>query len=64
MALDDATVVNPHQVTLEVGDEVYAFEKFIPDLKTGETWYRGYACVDLVVMQHFRTRFSWSAPVL
>ncbi|KDQ21902.1 hypothetical protein BOTBODRAFT_169082 [Botryobasidium botryosum FD-172 SS1] len=34
---------NPFQATLEVGDEVYAFEKFtLPESRGGNTWYRGY----------------------
>lgn len=33
---------NPFQATLEVGDEVYAFEKFtLPESSGGNTWYRG-----------------------
>ena len=40
---------NPYVVGLEVGDEVYAFEEYVP--ATGEAigpWYRG--CVDLSLL--------------
>ncbi|SCZ89055.1 BZ3500_MvSof-1268-A1-R1_Chr1-1g00923 [Microbotryum saponariae] len=36
-------VINPHQVALEVGDEVYVFEVFKPDDADDPLWYRGYA---------------------
>ncbi|KAG8760434.1 hypothetical protein FRC14_003131 [Serendipita sp. 396] len=39
---DDA---NPYVVTLEVGDEVYAFEEYVEPVENGEErdiWYRGY----------------------
>lgn len=49
--VSDDLVVNPHQVALEVGDEVYAFEKFVPDAKTGAIWYRG--CVSRVDVPPF-----------
>lgn len=31
------------QATLDIGDEVYAFEKLIPETRTGAVWYRGFA---------------------
>ena len=38
--------VNRDVVSLEVGDEVYAFEKYTPRAKEVEgTWYRGYVAV-------------------
>ncbi|KAI9456498.1 C2 domain in Dock180 and Zizimin proteins-domain-containing protein [Lactarius psammicola] len=45
-------------VALEVGDEVYAFEKYIPRSKETEgIWYRGY-----VVSTTRRPPVSWNAP--
>ncbi|KAF8270253.1 C2 domain in Dock180 and Zizimin proteins-domain-containing protein [Lactarius quietus] len=45
-------------VALEVGDEVYAFEKYIPRGKETEgIWYRGY-----VVCTTRRPPVSWNAP--
>jgi hypothetical protein len=29
------------QATLEIGDEVYAFERLIPESRNGSVWYRG-----------------------
>ena len=36
-------VANPHLVPLEIGDEIYAFEKFVPDVRHGAEWYKGWA---------------------
>ncbi|KAH9046876.1 hypothetical protein EDB84DRAFT_1557919 [Lactarius hengduanensis] len=45
-------------VALEVGDEVYAFEKYIPRGKEADgIWYRGY-----VVCTTRRPPVSWNAP--
>ncbi|MBW0469397.1 hypothetical protein O181_009112 [Austropuccinia psidii MF-1] len=36
---------NPHQVSLEIGDECYAFEQYLPDQSSSDSnsaWYRGY----------------------
>lgn len=29
------------QATLEIGDEVYAFEQLVPETRNGSVWYRG-----------------------
>ncbi|SCV71622.1 BQ2448_3210 [Microbotryum intermedium] len=42
-AREEVDIINPHQVALEVGDEVYVFEVFKPDDAADPLWYRGYA---------------------
>ncbi|KAG6331845.1 hypothetical protein ID866_7243 [Astraeus odoratus] len=52
----DESTVHRDVVSLEVGDEVYAFEKYIPRGKEVEgMWYRGY-----VVCSARRPPISWS----
>lgn len=47
---DDA---NPYVVALEVGDEVYAFEEYVPKQSESKaTWYRG--CVRSLLLTMFR----------
>ena len=42
-ASTDDQMLNREVVSLEVGDEVYAFEKYTPRSKeTDGVWYRGY----------------------
>lgn len=38
--LDDAFEYS-EQATLEIGDEIYAFEKLVPESRNGSVWYRG-----------------------
>lgn len=48
-ASTDSHLINRDVVSLEVGDEVYAFEKYIPKGKELEgAWYRGYVPNDLL----------------
>lgn len=39
LMLDD--IEYSEQATLEIGDEVYAFEKLVPETRNGAVWYRG-----------------------
>jgi dedicator of cytokinesis protein 3 len=49
----DDNLVNRDVVSLEVGDEVYAFEKYTPRAKEVEgTWYRGYVAPCSSVIGH------------
>lgn len=48
---NDDHLVHRDVVSLEVGDEVYAFEKFTPKAKEVEgIWYRGYAFIFAFVL--------------
>lgn len=40
LPLDD-TLEYSEQATLEIGDEIYAFEKLVPETRNGSVWYRG-----------------------
>lgn len=41
-ASTDDNLVHRDVVSLEVGDEVYAFEKYTPKGRDDAVWYRGY----------------------
>ncbi len=56
-ASTDDQLVYRDVVALEVGDEVYAFEKYIPKGREVEgTWYRG--CVSCCFFQHRQLKVS------
>ena len=51
-------------VSLEVGDEVYAFEKYTPSSKEGldGCWYRGYVCPhSFSILPFTRSLVMWYA---
>lgn len=51
-SMDDALEYS-EQAALEIGDEIYAFER-LPDARNGTVWYRGY-----VVWFMARECFHW-----